>query len=109
MMMGAFVEVPGMSAVAVVLFRAPVSVHYFRNEAHVTKSQALQRRIACSWATGKWSKRATSSRPSIILSSPTSVADMADDACAVLGARTLDDSAGVKSLRLLRSIAGRRA
>jgi hypothetical protein len=98
-----------MGAVAVVLLQAPASERHFRNERHVRRSQALPRRIGGSWTIGKWSKPATSSRTLITLSSPRGVADMAGDACAVLGARTLDDSAGVESLRLLRSIAGRRA
>ena len=109
MMVGASNEVPGMCAVAVVLLRAPVSAHHFRNACHVRKSQALPPRIGCSWTIGKWSKRATSSPPLIILSSPTAVADMAGHACTVLDARTLDDSVGVESLRLLRSIADRYA
>ena len=97
MMIGAFIEVPGMCAVEVVFLRVPVSVHHFRNEAHVRKSQALPRRIACSWAMGKWSKRATSSRPSIILSSPTRVADMADDAYVVLAREHWATALGAKA------------
>lgn len=94
---GAFIEVPGILAVAMVLLLAPISEHHFRNASHVKKRQRLPRRIACSWTMGKWSKRAHSSWTSIFSSSPMSAADMGGEACVDLNARTLGDSAAVES------------